>query len=74
MGGRNWTRVDEGKKGWSLVAITMKACTVVGRGQKSLLSDAGSELHLRRAKEKEKSEHSRWDEQKQALTGKKDDI
>ena len=35
---RNSMRVDEGRKRWSLLAIKMKARTVVGRGQKSLIS------------------------------------
>ena len=37
-----------------MVAITMKARTVVGRGKKSLLGDLRSELRLRRENEKEK--------------------
>ena len=43
VGRRNAMRVDEGRKGWSLLAVKekvkMKACTVVGKGEKSLLSD-----------------------------------
>ena len=35
-------RVDEGRAGWSLLAITMDARAVVGRGEKSLLSDPES--------------------------------
>ena len=45
--------VDEGKKGWSLLAIKMRARTVVGRRDKSQLRDTGSELRLGREKEKE---------------------
>ena len=50
-------RVDEGRNSWSLLAIKkvmmkMKARTVVGRGEESLLNDPGSE------KEKEKHEGS----------------
>ena len=36
-------RVDEGSS-WSLLAIDMKARTVLGRGEKSLVSDPGFEL------------------------------
>ena len=47
LGRRNSMRVDEGRKGWSLLAINMKARTAaVDRGEKSLPSDPGSELHL----------------------------
>ena len=50
------TRVVEGRKGLSLLAIKMKGTyqvPVVGRGEKSLLfSDAGSELRLDREKKK----------------------
>ena len=35
------------EKGWNFLAIETTACTVVGRGEKSLLSDSGSELLLR---------------------------
>ena len=48
-------RVNEGRKGCSLPAIKMKARTVVGRGEKSLLGDPGPELRLGGEKEKEKS-------------------
>ena len=47
-------RVDEGRKGSSLLAIKMKARAVVERGEKSLFSGPGSELRLVREKEKEK--------------------
>ena len=47
-------RVDGGRKGWSLLATKMKPRTVMGRGEKSLLSDPGSELRLGRETEKEK--------------------
>ena len=39
-------RVDEGRKGWILLAIKMKARTVVGRGEEGPLCDPGSELLL----------------------------
>ena len=49
-------RVDGGIKGRSLLAKNMKACAIVGRGEKSLLiSDPGSKLRLRREIEKERS-------------------
>ena len=64
-------RVDDGRKGcWSLLAIQTKARTVVGRGEKGLLSDPGSELRLKEeARRKEKCEDNtyipgRGDEQK----------
>ena len=47
-------QADEGRRSWKLLAIKMKARTAVGRWQKSLLSDPGSELCLRRAEEKGK--------------------
>ena len=49
---RNSVRIDEGRTGWSLIAIKIKARTVVGRGKESLLGDPGSESHLGREKEK----------------------
>ena len=46
-------RVDEGRNGWGFLAVKAKACTVVGRGEESLLMvTPGSELHLTREKEK----------------------
>ena len=39
-------RVDEGRRGWSLVAIKMKPRSVVGKGEKSMLGDPGSELRV----------------------------
>ena len=51
--------VDEGRKGCNFLAKNMKACAVVGRGNKSLLGDPGSELHLGRAKQKEKCQDVR---------------
>ena len=57
-------RVDEGRKGWIIFAIKMKATYHGGEGggRKSLLSDPGSELRLRRVEEKEKVRRSnRWD-------------
>ena len=69
MGRRSSTRVDEGKKGCSLLAIKQEARTVPGRGEKSLLSGPGSELHLGREKErKKKYEDNRRDEQKKTKT------
>ena len=59
VGRRNSMRVDEGRKGWSLLAIKMKARTIVGRGEKSLLGGPGSELHLEREKEKGECEDNR---------------
>ena len=44
---RNSMRVDEARKGWSHLAIKMKARTVVGRGDKSL-TDPGPKLGLGR--------------------------
>ena len=47
IGGKNNSmQIDEGRKGSSLLAIKIKARTVVGRGKKSLFSDLGSELRL----------------------------
>ena len=40
----NSTRVDEGRKCWILLALKMKARTVVGRGEEGPLCDPGSEL------------------------------
>ena len=58
-------RVDEGRKGEHILAIRMKALTVVERGEKSLHGDPGSELPLEMEKQKEKMRrYSRWDEQK----------
>ena len=55
MGRRNSICVDEGINSWNLLAMKMKACNaVVRRGEKSLLSDPGSELRLEREKEKGK--------------------
>ena len=48
-------RVDDGRKGESLLAIKMtkmEACSIVGRGEKSLLSDVTSELRLGTEKQK----------------------
>ena len=44
--------------------IELKARIVVGRGEKSLLSDPGSEVRLGREKEKEKRDSSTRDEQR----------
>ena len=40
-------RIDEGRNNQSILAIKMKARTAVGRGEKSLLNDTGSEIRLR---------------------------
>ena len=45
-------RVAEGRNIWNLPAINTKARTVVETGEKSLLSDPGSELRLGREKDK----------------------
>ena len=46
-------RIDEGRKGWSILAnLKMKVRTVAG-GVKSLVSDPGSELQLGSEKEDE---------------------
>ena len=45
VGRRNSIGVDEERKGSSLVAIKMKAHTVVEKGDKSLFSDPGSEIY-----------------------------
>ena len=49
-----------------IFAITVKARTVVGRGEKGLLSDLLSDLHLGRKKEKEriKCKGNDWDDGK----------
>ena len=48
-------RVDEGTKGWSLVAIKTKARTVVGRGtRRASAYDPGSELRVGREIDKGK--------------------
>ena len=58
-------RVDERRiKSLSSLAIKMKARAVVGRGEKSLHSDPGSELRLGREKEKVKCAENRCGEQK----------
>ena len=48
-------RVDDGRKRSNLLAIKTKPRTVVGRGEKSLLSDPGPELRIRREKDNVKS-------------------
>ena len=60
-------RVDEGRNSWSLLAIKMKARTVVRRREHSLLGDPGFELGLGREKEKEKFEDNVRDEQKRTI-------
>ena len=39
-------RVDEGREGWGLLALRMKARAVVGMGGTKMLSGPGSELRL----------------------------
>ena len=48
-------RVDKERKSSTVLSIRMKARIVVGRGEKSLICDPGSELLLGREKEKTKS-------------------
>ena len=57
------TQVNEGRKCWIPLAMKTKAHTVVGRGEESLRSDPGSELHLggRRINKKCEDNNSRWD-------------
>ena len=52
VGKHNSTRVDETRKCWIILAIKTKARTVMGRGEKSLLSDPGPEVRVGREKEK----------------------
>ena len=61
-GRHNSMRVDEGRNGWNLPAIRNKARTIVGTGDRSLLSDPGSELPLGEKKEKGKvrGEYKGW--------------
>lgn len=47
-------RGDEGRNSWGLLAMKNNSRTVVGKGEKNLLSDTGSELRLGREKEEEK--------------------
>ena len=54
------------RKDRSLLAIVSKACSIVGRGEKSLLCEPGCELRLGREKKKIKTTKAiRWDKQKQ---------
>ena len=48
VGKRTSMLAGEGENVWSLLAIKKKARTVVGTGEKSLLSGPGSELRLGR--------------------------
>ena len=58
--------VDERRKGSNLLAVKMKARTVVGTGEKSVLSDVGSELGLLiRRKRKKSAKINNWDEQRE---------
>ena len=54
VGWHDSTRIDEGRKCWSLLAIQTEARTVVGE-EESPLSDPGSEPRLGREKEKDNS-------------------
>ena len=45
-------RVEEGRKGWNLLAVTLKSRAVVERGEESLLSGPESESCPGREKEK----------------------
>ena len=58
-------QVDEGRKSWNIFAIKCKARTVVGRGEKSLLYDPGSELRLGQRERKKKGEDNKRDGKKQ---------
>ena len=49
-------RGDEGRNSWGLLAMKNNSRTVVGKGEKNLLSDTGSELRLGREKEKQTCE------------------
>ena len=46
VGRYNWTRVDEGRKCWILLAVKMKARAEVGREEEGPLCDPGFELLL----------------------------
>ena len=60
-------RVDEGRKGCSLLTIKMKVHTVVGSGEKSVLNDPGFDLRLGN-KEKENCKDNRGDERKKNVS------
>ena len=51
VGRCNSTLIDEERKCWILLAIKMKARTVVGREKKGPLRDPGSELLLEGVRE-----------------------
>ena len=53
---RHYNASQRGKKGLNILAIKKKARTVSGRGEKSLLSNPGSELRLGTEEEKEKEQ------------------
>ena len=58
VGGRNSMRVGQGRrKGLTLLAINITARTVVGGGEKILLSDRGPELRVGREKENVRRQH-----------------
>ena len=53
VGRHHSMRVNEGRNSWNIPAIKSRSRTIVGwRGEKSLISDPGSELRLRREEEK----------------------
>ena len=60
---RNPTSVYEGRTGWILLVPKCKAQTVVGRGEKSLLCDPGSELRLG-GRGNKKGKDNDWDGRK----------
>ena len=64
MGRQNSMRVDEGRNSWNLLAIKMKARTVVGRGEKSLLVTLDLSYVYGGRKGKKNCDGNRRDEQK----------
>ena len=48
VGRRFFASQRGGRKGWNVLAVKLKARTVVGRGEERLLSDPGSELRVRK--------------------------
>ena len=63
------TRVDEGRESCVLLAISMNARAVVGRGEKSLLDDPESELPLgkREGEEKARRKYVVWTKNRKIL-------
>ena len=63
-------RVDEGRKCRNLLWIKMKARTVAGRGEESLLCDPGSDLRVSwKEREKKMCEDNKWHEKKKMALG-----